>query len=88
MARTSVRSHCPECIELICTYVTRLILLFYMDRFSFQEAVLAEYIGTLKSYSRDELVSELIDVKFGQLEKLSDEALIVELNVQRRKQES
>lgn len=58
-----------------------------MDRLSFQEAILAEYIGTLKSYSRDELVSELIDVKYGQLEKLSDEALIVELNVQRRKQE-
>jgi hypothetical protein len=57
-----------------------------MDRISFQEAVIAEYINALKSYSRDELVNELIDVKFGQLEGLSDEALIVELNVQRRKQ--
>ena len=56
-----------------------------MDRISFQEAVIAEYIGALKSYSREELVSELIEVKFCQLEKLSDEALIVELNVQRRK---
>ena len=57
-----------------------------MDRFSFQEAVIAEYIEIMKSCSRDELVNELIDVKFDQLEKLSDEALIVELNVQRRKQ--
>lgn len=57
-----------------------------MDRFSFQEAVLAEYIGILQSYSRDELVNELLDMKYDQLEKLSDEALIVELNVQRRKQ--
>ena len=59
-----------------------------MDRFSFQEAVLAEYIAGLQSRSRNELVNELVDLKFGQLEKLSDEALIVELNVQRRKQES
>lgn len=56
-----------------------------MDRISFQEAVIAEYIGALKIYSREELVNELIEVKFGQLEKLSDEALIYELNVQRRK---
>ncbi len=59
-----------------------------MDRFSFQEAVLAEYISILRSCSREELVNELVDLKFGQLEKLSDEALIVELNVQRRKQKS
>lgn len=59
-----------------------------MDRFSFQEAVLAEYIDGLQSRSRNELVNELVDFKFSQLEKLSDEALIVELNVQRRKQES
>lgn len=59
-----------------------------MDRFSFQEAVLAEYIASLQSRSRNELVNELVDLKFSQLEKLSDEALIVELNVQRRKQES
>jgi hypothetical protein len=59
-----------------------------MDRFSFQEAVLAEYISVLRSCSREELVNELVDLKFSQLEKLSDEALIVELNVQRRKQES
>ena len=59
-----------------------------MDRFSFQEAVLAEYIGGLQSRSRSELVNELVDLKFSQLEKLSDEALIGELNVQRRKQES
>ena len=57
-----------------------------MDRTSFEEAIIAEYIGALKSYSREELVSELIEVKFGQLEKLSDEALIIEMNVQRRKQ--
>jgi len=56
-----------------------------MDRISYQEAVIAEYIGALKTYSREELVNELIEVKFGQLEKLSDEALIYELNVQRRK---
>lgn len=56
-----------------------------MDRISFQEAVIAEYIGKLKLYSREELVSELIEVKFCQLERLSDEALIVEMNVQRRK---
>ena len=57
-----------------------------MDRFSFQEAVLAEYISALRTYSRDELVNELLDLKHDQLEKLSDEALIVELNVQRQKQ--
>jgi hypothetical protein len=59
-----------------------------MDRFSFQEAVLAEYIAVLRSYSREELLNELLDVKYEQLEKLSDEALIVELNVQRRKQKT
>jgi len=57
-----------------------------MDRFSFQEAVLADYIQVLQSYSREELLSELLDVKYGQLEKLSDEALLVELNEQRKKQ--
>jgi len=57
-----------------------------MDRFSFQEAVIAEYIAALKLRSREELVNELIDVKFDQIEKLSDEELIVELNDQRRKQ--
>jgi hypothetical protein len=56
-----------------------------MDRLSFQEAVLAEYVIKLRSYSRAELVSELLDQKYGQLEKLSDEALIYEMNVQRRK---
>ncbi len=56
-----------------------------MDRFSFQEAVLAEYIGGLQLRSRSELVNELVDLKFSQLEALSDEALIEELNVQRRK---
>lgn len=59
-----------------------------MDRFSFQEAVLAEYINVLRSYSHEELLNELLDVKYDQLEKLSDEALIVELNVQRRKQKA
>ena len=57
-----------------------------MDRFSFQETVLAEYISTLRTYSREELVNELLDVKCDQLEKLSDEALLVELNEQRKKQ--
>jgi len=57
-----------------------------MDRLSFQEAVLADYIQVLQSYSREELLSELLDVKYGQLEKLSDEALLVELNEQRKKQ--
>lgn len=59
-----------------------------MDRFSFQEAVLAEYITVLRSYSREELLNELLDVKYDQLEKLSDDALIVELNFQRRKQKT
>ena len=74
------------CIEVICTYVTSLIPYVYMDRLSFQEAVLADYIQVLQSYSREELLSELLDVKYGQLEKLSDEALLVELNEQRKKQ--
>ncbi len=56
-----------------------------MDRFSFQEAVLADYIQVLQSYSKEELLSELLDVKYDQLEKLSDEALLVELNEQRKK---
>lgn len=59
-----------------------------MDRFSFQEAVLAEYIQVLSKYSKDELFNELLDMKYDQLERLSDEALIVELDVQRRKQKS
>lgn len=59
-----------------------------MDRFSFQEAVLAEYIQVLSKYSKDELFNELLDMKYDQLEQLSDEALIVELDVQRRKQKS
>ena len=59
-----------------------------MDRFSFQEAVLADYIQVVSTYSRDELLSELLDVKSGQLELLTDDQLLTELNVQRRKQES
>lgn len=57
-----------------------------MDRFSFQEAVLADYIQVVSTFSRDELLSELLDVKSGQLEQLSDDALLKELHVQRRKQ--
>ncbi len=57
-----------------------------MDRFSFQEAVLADYIQVVSTYSREELLSELLDVKSNQLEQLPDDELIVQLNVQRRKQ--
>ena len=83
------RSGSVDCMyRTVCTYVERPYTIGNMDRFSFQEAVLAEYINVLKSYSHDELLNELLDVKFYQLEQLSDEALIVELNVQRRKQEA
>lgn len=74
------------CIEVMCTYVTSLIPYLYMDRFSFQEAVLADYIQVVSTYSREKLLNELLDVKYDQLEKLSDEALLVELNEQRKKQ--
>ena len=57
-----------------------------MDRFSFQEAVLADYIQVVSTYTREELLSELLDVKSGQLEQLPDDELIVQCNVQRRKQ--
>jgi hypothetical protein len=57
-----------------------------MDRFSFQEAVLAEYIQVVNSYTREELLSELLDVKYNQLEQLPDDELIDQFNVQRRKQ--
>ena len=76
------------CIEVMCTYVTSLILYLYMDRFSFQEAVLADYIQVVSTYSRKELLSELLDVKSNQLEQLPDDELIVQCNVQRRKQKS
>lgn len=56
-----------------------------MDRFSFQEAVLAEYIQVVSSYTREELLSELLDVKYNQLEQLPDDELIDQFNVQRRK---
>lgn len=82
-----------HCLELKNVQTTMYICgqpntILNMDRFSFQEAVLAEYISDLQSRSRSELVNELVDLKFSQLEALSDEALIGELNVQRRKQES
>lgn len=59
-----------------------------MDRLSFQEAVLADYIQVVSSYTREELLNELLDVKYSQLEQLPDDELIVQFNVQRRKQES
>lgn len=59
-----------------------------MDRFSFQEAVLADYIQVVSLYTREELLNELLDVKYAQLEQLPDDELIVQFNVQRRKQES
>ncbi len=59
-----------------------------MDRFSFQEAVLADYIQVVSLYTREELLNELLDVKYSQLEQLPDDELIVQFNVQRRKQES
>lgn len=57
-----------------------------MDRLSFQEAILADYIQSISSLTRDQLLNELLDVKLKQLETLPDQKLTVELNEQRIKQ--
>ena len=89
MWRPSTRAWTENiCIEEMCTYVTSLIPLMCMDRFDFQEAVLAEYIQLVSLYSREELLSELLDVKLVQLTHFSDDELVNELHVQRRKQGS
>lgn len=84
MAQSALKT----CIERMCTYVTSHIQYLYMDRLNFQEAVLADYIQVVSSYTREQLLSELLDVKCDQLQQLPDDELIIQCNVQRRKQKS
>jgi len=56
-----------------------------MDKSTFQEAILADYIRKIKSLSGEKLINELIQHKWTELESLSVEELSVEANEQRRK---
>lgn len=47
-----------------------------MDRTTFLEAILADYIARLSPLTRDELIQEVIELKFHILESASDEEVL------------
>jgi hypothetical protein len=55
-----------------------------MDRITFVEALLADYIMKVQILSRDKLLQEVIELKSLVLEFTSDEDLISNTYVQRR----
>jgi hypothetical protein len=47
-----------------------------MDSMSFREALLADYISKIQGMTREELLQEVIDLKYRVLESCSDAELI------------
>ena len=58
-----------------------------MDKTSFREAILADYIMEAESWPRKKLIQELIRIKFHELESATDNEVLVKLYEQRTRQD-
>ena len=57
-----------------------------MDKVSFREAILADFIRKVESWPRKRLLQELINLKYSELESATDGEVIAKLYEDRRKQ--
>lgn len=56
-----------------------------MDKVSFREAILADFIMEVESWSRERLLQELISMKHSELESATDGEVITKLHEDRSK---